>query len=607
MAARLEALRQAASSPDADLRALLDAAFIELDGAIEAAESADGQDDSPAQAPQGSLPDPYRAERRLLRAAFSQAPVPLFLLEPDGIVRRASTMAGQLIGSSPGYATGKPLTAFIDLPTRAAVQTKLAAAARKGEPCQVECRVLTAGGPADAVLSAEVIALPGDPRLLVVTVSTSGVPASAGSAEHAPDQAIEMMTRRLDLVTAVTRALLDNSTFSEAVTLQRCARLLAGQLASWVVIDVERGGRLRRQVVAGPRDADPAARALRGSEPLADTMPARVHADRRPVLAAHAQDTGALGTDSGGAPLLMLLGGTSLLSVPIADDSRCYGVLTLVRQAAERPFEIADLGLAEELGRHLAIAMRVDRVFRRRSEVAETLQASLLPSRLPAAQGLDFSTAYIAASEWQEISGDFYDVFPVGDGWGVAVGDVCGKGEEAAAMTAAARHAIRALAHNDPDPAEVLAKVNEVLVAGGYEERFVTARLGFLRVENDQVLVTLGGSGHPGPAVVRSDGRVELLSGDGLPLGMFAGAKPSTDEVVLSAGDLLFFYTDGVTQARGKDASLFEDQLADALAGLAGQSAAQVVRAITELVTEFSGAELRDDVTILAVKAVRAR
>src|SRR5581483_8549545 len=96
---------------------------------------------------------------------------------------------------------------------------------------------------------------------------------------------------------------------------------------------------------------------------------------------------GALGASADGAPLLMTLGATSLLSVPIADEATGYGVLTLARTAAEGRFDLADLGLAEELGRHLGVAIRVDRMFRHRSAVAEALQSSLLPARLPDVPG----------------------------------------------------------------------------------------------------------------------------------------------------------------------------------------------------------------------------
>jgi PAS domain S-box-containing protein len=629
IAARRDALRQAAGLPGADLRTLMDAALTELDAAIEAAgalpEAVGGRADQPAE----MLPESVRAERRLLHAVFQQAPVPLFLLEPDGTIRRANNKAAELLGAPSGYATGKTLAAFIDLPGRAAVHTQLAAALRTGKPRTANCRILTADGPLAAVITAALADLPGDPPVLIVAASAggAGAPGPAGStgsgdagtadaagqrakrpagktAAVAADAAVAAMTRRLDTVTAVTRVLLDNSTFSEAVTLQRCARLLAGEIADWVLIDIERNGRLLRQFAAGPRGghADQVARVARGVDPDQESVPAVVHATGKSVLLAHPDDHAALGRGPDGTPLLMTLGATSLICVPISDGTTGYGALTLTRLADKGPFGVADLGLAEELGRHLAIAVRVDRVFRQRSQVAEALQASLLPARLPPVPGLEFAAAYIGATQFQEISGDFYDVFKAADGWGIAVGDVCGKGQDAAAMTAAARHAIRALAHVHAAPADVLAAANDVLVAEDYDDRFVTTSLAFLRQRGRRVQVQLGSCGHPGPAVVRADGRVEILEGDGLPLGLFPDAEPGRLELELHKGDVLFFYTDGVTDARNADQGFFEDRLADALAAVAGRSAADIVHAIQELVNSFSAGELKDDVTILAVR-----
>jgi serine phosphatase RsbU (regulator of sigma subunit)/PAS domain-containing protein len=682
IASRRDALRQAAGLPGADLGTLIEAAFTELDAAIEAigAAALDGEPRQDAQAGD-SLPETVRAERRLLHAVFQQAPAPLFLLEQDGTIRRANNSAAALLGVPPGYATGKALTAFVDLPFRAAMQTQLAAVLRTGKPRTAGCRLLTADGPVDLTLGAAAADLPGDPAVLIVTAqpgqarpgavpsvavpsgavpsansaltagdtatprkraaakpepgaksesspktepgaaklgSDTASPATASPATVSPptagsesrsasssaDGAIAAVVKRLDMVTAVTRVLLDNSTFSEAVTLQRSGRLLAGELADWVIIDVERGGRLLRQFVAGPRGGhwDQLARLARGIDPDPESMPVQVHAAVKSVLLAHVDDPGALGRGPDGTPLLMMLGATSVISVPIFDGTTGYGTLTLARQAAQGPFGLADLGLAEELGRHLAIAIRVDRVFRQRSQVAEALQASLIPAGLPRVPGLEFAAAYIGATQFQEISGDFYDVFKSRDGWAIAVGDVCGKGQEAAAMTAAARHAIRALAHVHADPEEVLAAANQVLVEQDYEDRFVTASLAFLRQRGRRVQVRIADCGHPGPAVVRADGRVEILEGDGMPLGLFPDAVPGRLELELRQGDVLFFYTDGVTEARSADLTFFEDRLSDALAAFAGRSAADIVHAVQELVTTFSSGEFKDDVTILAVR-----
>jgi PAS domain-containing protein len=609
LTARLEALRQAAAMPGADPRALLDASFAELDAAVEVLTKL--IDVGPGESATAPTPDSLSAERALLRAVFAGAPAALLVLEPDGTVRRANGMACEAIGVPPGYATGRPLTAFVDLPSRASVQSQLAAAARTGIARQVECKLLGPAGPTDATLTVDVVSPYEGTRLLVVTV-TSGPRASRAkppvqatpSVPGKAAAAIRTMTRRIDVVTAVTRLLLDNSTFSEAVTIQRCARLLAGELASWVIVDIERAGLLRRQFVIGPpgEPSQELARRVRTIDPQPSSMPEQVHSAGASALLAHVEDTGILGHAPDGSPLLILLGATCLLSVPITDGSTVYGALTLARTPGEGRFDMADLGLAEDLGRHLGVAIRVDRMFRQRSAVAEALQGSLLPARLPEVPGLDLAAAYVPASEGLEVSGDFYDVFQVQDGWAITVGDVCGKGQEAAAMTAAARHAIRVLARWNPDPADVLAKANEVMLAGDYEDRFVTAKLAYLRRDGSRLHVELASAGHPGPAVVRSDGRVDATNGGGLPLGLFADADPAREDLELGQGDLLFFYTDGVTDARSADMRYFEDNLADELAGLADRSAAETARMVERLVASFAQDELRDDMTILVAK-----
>jgi serine phosphatase RsbU (regulator of sigma subunit)/PAS domain-containing protein len=636
LAGRRDALRQAAALPGADPRSLLDATFAELDAAVDAATAlaaANAGESGPRIAE--AVPAALSAERSLLRAVFQDAPAPLFLLETDGTIRRANAKAGELIGAPPGYATGRPLTAFVDLPSRAAMQSQLAAAARTGTARQSECRLLGpagtggagglsgSGAAADVTMMVNVVNRPDGSRLLVATMTepaaaraghlaspadgAAGEPAPADAQNVAPESsrsAVQVMTRRMDMITAVTRLLLDNSTFSEAVTLQRCARLLAGDIASWVIVDVERADRLRRQFVIGPHDeaSEELARKIRAVDPEPGSVPAQVHAAGHSVVLAHAEDPGILGTSPEGTPLLMLLGATSLLSVPISDGTVGYGVLTLARRPGEGRFEIAELGLAEELGEHLGVAIRVDRMFRHRSAAAEALQSSLLPARLPDVPGLELSAAYVPAGEGLEVSGDFYDVFPVQDGWAITVGDVCGKGQEAAALTAAARHAIRAVAHGNPDPVEVLAKVNAIILAGDYEDRFVTAKLAYLRWDGDRVHVVLATAGHPGPAVVRPDGRVDVLSCASLPLGLFPDAEPERDEFDLDPDDLLFFYSDGVTEARSADMRYFEERLADELAGLAGRSAAETTRMVQGLVTSFSDDQLRDDLTIVVAK-----
>src|SRR5215469_5523035 len=176
---RRDALRQAAAVPDADAGALLDAVLLELDGAIEALSgepAAASGDDAGA----GGGVDGVRAERRLLHATFQQAPVPLLLLELDGIIRRANARAAELLGAPVGYATGKSLAVFADPPSRAALQTHLAAVARTGQARQARCRVLTPDGPAEVTTTTARIDVQGEPPLLVVSLVRDPA-ASAGT------------------------------------------------------------------------------------------------------------------------------------------------------------------------------------------------------------------------------------------------------------------------------------------------------------------------------------------------------------------------------------------------------------------------------------------
>jgi serine phosphatase RsbU (regulator of sigma subunit)/PAS domain-containing protein len=608
--ARYGALRQAAALPGADPGTLLEAALAELDAAVAALATAGNGEAGPGaggQDPSGAS----HAERRLLHAVFQQVPVPLFLLGADGTVRRVNAAAGDLLGSGPGYATGKAFTAFVDLPSRPAATTQFAAAARKGETRQFRCGLLTATGAVEHSLAVHPVSTQGNAAHLVVAV-TSAEPAPAGRRpKPRPGQpaepgaeVVQAMTRRLDLVMAATRILLENITYSEPVALQRYARLLARELAAWVIVDVQGSQRLRRQHVTGPEDqrSEKLARAVAAVDPEPGPGPYQVHESGSTLLIAHAEDPGALGDGPDGIPLLMLLGATSVLSVPLTDGEHAYGVLTLARWPGHPHFEIADVGLVEELGEQLALAIRVDRMFRHRVEIADALQTSLLPRQVRQVPGTEIAAAHVAATTAAEAGGDFYDVYPSRDGWGLAIGDVCGKGPDTAAVTAAARHAIRALAHLDPDPTAVLRGINDIMLTEDFGGRFVTADAGHLTWRGGRLHLSLSSAGHPGPVLLRPDGRTQVLNGGGLPLGIFPDAEPATQDIELEPGDLLFLYTDGLTSACGPDLVQFEERLTDELAALAGQAPAVLVSRVRDVVMELCRGDLRDDMTMLALR-----
>jgi serine phosphatase RsbU (regulator of sigma subunit)/PAS domain-containing protein len=614
--ARTDALRQAAALQGADPHSLLHAALTELDAAVEALTSAGEQG---AGGDEGGASGALHAERRLLHSLFQQAPVPLFLLDRDGTVRRVNSAAGEILGSGPGYPTGKLFTAFVDLPARAAVQTQLAAALRTGETQRVSCPLLAGEGTAGCMLTVRPMSSRGDAGQLIVLADPGSRPAGKperrqgkmgknGKPDGQQAGVVREMTRRLDLLTSATRILLENITYSEQVAVQQYARLLARELGAWVIVDLERDKRLRRQTVAGPdtQQAEELARTAASLDPQPGSAPSQVHESGSALLVAHAEDTGMLGDGPDGIPLMMRLGTTSLLCVPLSDGERSYGVLTLAAPSTRGHFAMADVGLIEDLGEHLALAIRIDRLFRRRTDVADALQASLLPRQVKQIPGTLIAATHIAATTEADVGADFYDVYPARDGWGLAIGDVCGRGQDAASVSAAARHCIRAFAHLEAGPAAVLQGTNEIMLAEDFGGRFVTAIVAHLRWLDGLLQVEIGSAGHPAPMVVRPDGRIRGLDGGGLPLGIFADAEPAIQRIALEPGEALFLFTDGLTSACGPDMVYFEDRLSDELAALAGKPPEALVAGVRELVEEFCRNKFRDDLTMVAVQADKA-
>jgi serine phosphatase RsbU (regulator of sigma subunit) len=250
----------------------------------------------------------------------------------------------------------------------------------------------------------------------------------------------------------------------------------------------------------------------------------------------------------------------------------------------------------------LGLAISSRRVLRQRTETADALRASLLPPALKPVPGVEMASAHLAPTRGREVGGDFYDAYPTPGGWGVAIGDVCGKGEDAAAATAAARHAIRVLAHWNGDPADVLRRANDIMLAEEFGGRFVTASAARMSWHDDKLNVVLATAGHPGPVLVKPDGSVQVLPGGGVALGIFPDPEPATLKLELADGDVLFFFTDGLADARSPRSTYFEDSLGDCLAQMAGRRAADIVSDMRKVVLDFCDGVLRDDLTMLVLR-----
>ncbi|MCX4825129.1 SpoIIE family protein phosphatase [Streptomyces sp. NBC_01142] len=242
----------------------------------------------------------------------------------------------------------------------------------------------------------------------------------------------------------------------------------------------------------------------------------------------------------------------------------------------------------------------------------ETLQKTLLPPALASVPGLDVAAHYHIAST-EEVGGDFYDLFPLASGtWGFFLGDVCGKGAAAAAVTSLARYTLRAAAVYNPDPAAVLANLNTVLnhENNGHDPRFCTVIFGLLTPDGDEggFRVTLAAGGHPPALLMRAGGQAGYLPTPG---GQLIGALPdahiATTTVRLDHGDTLLLYTDGLTEAHsaGAGGRYGDDALLEFAQALAPTTARDAVAAIRDLLDTF-GTGVDDDTAVLALNVPRS-
>jgi sigma-B regulation protein RsbU (phosphoserine phosphatase) len=238
----------------------------------------------------------------------------------------------------------------------------------------------------------------------------------------------------------------------------------------------------------------------------------------------------------------------------------------------------------------------------RARELAATLQASLIPPDPPTIPGLDVAAAYRPAGAGDEVGGDFYDVFELGRGdWAVVLGDVCGKGVEAATVTALARYTVRAAAARSRRPRTVLRLLNDALLRQG-STRFCTAVLTRFRVEPGRVRITVGTGGHWLPLRVGVDGVVTEIGKPGTVLGVVD--EPVLDDVTveLHPGDAVVLFTDGVLEARRGNDMLGHDGLARVLADVAGEPAAEITGAVVDAAMTFKEGLPRDDIAVVVVR-----
>lgn len=298
------------------------------------------------------------------------------------------------------------------------------------------------------------------------------------------------------------------------------------------------------------------------------------------------------------------LGVSASVTAPLIVQGQRIGAVSLGISHEARALDFDDLAFAEDLGRRLAVAIDNSVLYTERSEVARKLQQALLPPALPTAEGFDVAYRYQASGAGNEVGGDFYDMFALDDGsWALVVGDVCGKGPEAAAITGLARHTVRAVALYDRRPTRILEGLNEALLSQ-QSDRFCTVC--FVRIEPLQsggARLTVCSAGHPLPIIVTAAGAVRTVGGPGTPAGLFPQMEVSDATDRLAPGDCLVLYTDGVTERHEGSEVFGEETLVSVLLDAHSGTADEIVAAVSSAVVGFNDKPLRDDMAVLVVKA----
>jgi PAS domain S-box-containing protein len=388
------------------------------------------------------------------------------------------------------------------------------------------------------------------------------------------------------------------------------ARLAVPTVADWLFIDLVLDGiGIDRVAVAhmDPQRLQEAQSLYQGAPPdrLAPGGVPHVLRTERPELHPDLQEELA-SAPPGGPPYFRLaraFGMRSALVVPMSSRGRMLGALTLATDPGGRCFDEHDLELAMELARRCATAIDNARLFSERAYIARTLQQSLLPAELPDIPGIEAAARFRPTGEGNEVGGDFYDLFESGaQGWTIVMGDVCGKGPDAAAVTALARYTLRAAAMRAGPPSRSLHLLNEALLRQRDDRRFCTVAYAHLEPEPDGVRVGCAIGGHPLPLLLRADGGVEAVGAPGTLLGVLPEPNFEDSRVSLRAGDSLLFYTDGVVEGRGVNGALDESGLSHLLAACAGEGADAIAARVEEAALAASGGNPRDDIAVLVLR-----
>jgi serine phosphatase RsbU (regulator of sigma subunit) len=374
--------------------------------------------------------------------------------------------------------------------------------------------------------------------------------------------------RRLEVLISATSEL--NESLDPSETVRAIARMAVPELATLCVIDLlDDSGAVGSTVAAG---ADPA-------------------------IAAGVEGAGGARERS-----LAAAGYARAVSLPMVARGRTHGVISFWQLERNSDPSGGLLPVLEDLTARAAMALDNSRLYAERARVARTLRRSLMPAVLPVIPGLELASYFRPMGAGEEVGGDFYDAFGDRKSCWLIVGDVCGKGAEAAALTGFLRHTTAAYAREETCPARVLTQVNTAMLDQDFDGRFATAILARIRFDHGRVELTLAVAGHPGALITRADGTVAELNGSGKLLGILADPAIEPVATTLAPGDSLALYTDGLSEAHAPRRIVTVEDMIGRLVQARPASAQSSIDSLLGLIDRDR--RIGDDIAILSARVV---
>lgn len=486
-------------------------------------------------------------DRRVLDILFRHASEAVSIQDRSGRLLYANDEAARIVG----FRTGAEL---VSTPPEDIIR-RFEMVDRSGSPIPLESlpgrRVLAGAPVAEAVIGYR---RPDSPRVRWSQVRASPIKNDAGEVVWVINffQDITSQFRRdeiRELLYIVYEAL--GSSLDRDENLQSLAKALVPRMGTWCAVHMLEGGTLIPVAMVHPDDED-AQTLVNMSDPGPislddDHIQARVARTEKPeIIEAISEEMLQEAEDRTSKELIDVvrrLDLNSVACVPIAIGRRVIGTLTLARSFPEAELDMADVDALAAVADRAAAALENAGLYQQQREIAETLQIVLTPKTLPRVPGFRLAARYQPLSLVGHVGGDFYDVFPIADGrTAVLVGDIAGKGVEAAAAVGLARYTLRSTIALDPNPATVITRINESLLE---EEQMCTVAYAILENHGDRFRLRVTLAGHPPVVVVTADGSVERLGEPCPPVGVMAEVIPIEVERWLAPGDTIVMYTDG--------------------------------------------------------------